>query len=238
MKSIAFFGMLLGLLPLIAQGQSLTAFFDEADALFGQYVAEGRIDYQDLAQSGDLAPLLRQIEGASLRGQSAAVQQAFYINAYNLLVLQAVIERLPLASVLKVEGFFDRIEHPVAGESLTLDQIEKEKLLGAYGDPRFHFVVVCGAVDCPPLTTFAYRPAQLEAQLTQQTRRAVNDPQFIRVDTRRQQVQLSQIFEWYASDFGGSRASAVQFINRYRRQPIPRGYAIGFYPYDWSLNAL
>lgn len=236
MRKLLSLTLLLFLLAFSAHAQQVNSFFDEADALFGKYVENGRVNYAAVARGSEMDRVIELLASSDVSGQDAATQKAFYINAYNLLVIHAVAERLPVESVLKVEGFFNRLQYRVAGEMLTLDQIEKEKLLKTYGDPRFHFVVVCGAVDCPPITNFAYRPENLEAQLRQQTRRALNDANFIQVNRSTHQVQLSQIFEWYASDFGGSKASALAFINRYRENPIPADYSIDFYRYDWSLN--
>ena len=33
--------------------------------------------------------------------------------------------------------------------------MENKKLRGIYNDPRFHFVLVCGAVSCPPIINLA-----------------------------------------------------------------------------------
>jgi hypothetical protein len=218
-------------------GQSFDpGLFDRVDAFLQTYVQDGRVAYTTLAKTRALDPLVAEIGKASLSGQDAATQQAFLINAYNLLVIHSVVQHLPLHSVLDVEGFFNQATHLVAGERLTLDQVEKQRLLKAYGDARFHFVLVCGAVGCPPLTRVAYRPDQLAKQLSQQTHKAMNDPQFIRVDEAAQQVQLSHIFDWYSSDFGGSKREALSFVNRYRQPKVEMDYVISFYEYDWTLN--
>ena len=48
-------------------------------------------------------------------------------------------------------------------------------------------------------------------------------------------MSLSQIFEWYAADFGGKEKEIRRFINRYRSAPLPET-KLRFYEYDWSLN--
>ena len=118
-----------------------------------------------------------------------------------------------------------------------MNDLEKKKLLRVYEDPRYHFVLVCGAMGCPPITPFAYRPEKLAEQLEVQSRKALNDAAFIKVDNDKKEVKLSQIFEWYASDFGGSKLKALRYINQYRNNPIPENYKIGYYNYDWNLNA-
>ena len=72
--------------------------------------------------------------------------------------------------------------------------------------------------------------------MEQQTRRAMNDPQFIRVNDATGENELSQIFRWYVADFGGSQQAVVDFINRFREKSLPPDHRIGYYTYDWALN--
>lgn len=213
-------------------------FFDRVDAFLSEYVDKGQVAYDRLPQHEELAALVRELATTSVEQEDANTQQAFYINAYNLLVIQAAASRYPLASVQEVGGFFDTEKHELAGQRFTLNQIEKELLLKPFGDPRFHFVLVCGAKGCPPITDFAYRPNLLEEQLNAQTRLALNDPTFIRVDEAAGTAAISQIFNWYSQDFGGNKAEVIQYINGFRDTPIPADYRVSYYPYDWTLNAL
>lgn len=208
-------------------------FFSKADDFFSKYVVNDGVNYQGLKlNNGELNQLITEIEQANLDGFSEDERKAFYINAYNLLVINQVIENYPVQSVMNVPGFFDKQKFVVAGEKLTLNQLEKDKLLKPYKDPRLHFVLVCGAKGCPPITNFAYRTKQLENQLNNQTRRALNNPLFIRETTNG--TQVSQLFEWYINDFGESKTTTVEFINTYRNSKINPN--ITYYAYDWSLN--
>jgi len=217
-------------------GTAQTSFFDATDAFLKAHVENGKVLYGKAQNSPELAALVQEIGTLSTEEWDATTKQAFYINAYNLLTIQAAAKAYPIGSVLQVNGFFDAKKHLVTGKNITLNELEKEWLLKEFGDARFHFVLVCGALDCPPITDFAYRPEQLDAQLEQQTRLALNDPDFIRVDENEQTAELSQIFEWYSKDFGGGKQAALDFINRYRKNPIPDDYTTRFYVYDWALN--
>ncbi len=124
----------------------------------------------------------------------------------------------------------------MGGRSLTLNELEKAYLLKPFEDARLHFVLVCGAKGCPPIIAEAYRPGQLDRQLERQTHLAINDPGFIRVNEAEKKAELSQIFQWYAGDFGGNQKAVVAYINQYRETPIPEDYQIGYDDYDWSLN--
>jgi len=233
------FFMLCAFLPgNILSGQGLNPdFYDRLDAFLGAYVQDGRVDYARIQRDEATDSWVAELASARIQQDaSAAEQQAFLINAYNLLVIHAAAMAYPLQSVLDIEGFFDRNKYQVAGHSMTLNELEKIHLLKAFVDPRFHFVLVCGAVDCPPVASEAYRPEQLEKQLESRTVAALNDPDFVRIDSAQQRGSLSQIFAWYAGDFTSNTSSARDYINRYRLQPISETYTLDFYPYDWSLN--
>ena len=234
MKNVLFLIIALLSWTISVDAQSLSQFFDQSDRFFKTQVENGLVNYAGLKNNSELKNLIETVENTSLGSASDKERQAFYINAYNLQVINAAAQLYPLNSVQSVGGFFDRKKVRVAGESLTLNQIEKQKLLKPYGDARFHFVLVCGALGCPPITDFAYRPNQLDQQLDQQTRKALNDPQFIRVQGN--QVELSQIFDWYASDFGGNKKAVLDYINRYRTNALPTGGKVSYYDYDWNLN--
>ena len=161
-------------------------------------------------------------------------RKAVLINAYNILVIHQAVKEYPLKSVLDVPGFFDAKRQDVGGRRVTLNQLEKDLLLKPFQDARLHFVLVCGANGCPPITNFAYTPAELDRQLTAQTQAALNDPKFLRA--KGANAQLSQIFDWYKSDFGGTKTKTVEWINQYRGEKLPAGTKLTYYPYDWSLN--
>ena len=210
------------------------SFFDQVDDLLKTHVEDGLVDYTSLEKSEEFSSVMKRVANADLSNLDSNTEQAFYINAYNLLVIYQIIENMPLTSVADVSGFFDKNKVSVAQEQITLNRLEKERLLKKFNDPRYHFVLVCGANGCPPITNFAYTPGKLESQLEQQTMIALNKPSFIRAKS--DQVELSQIFKWYPSDFGGSEKNILAFINKYRTHQIDAGTSVKYYKYDWSLN--
>ncbi len=219
----------------IAIGQQLSnQFFTKANGFFNQHVQSGAVDYQNAKNSADLKTLINTVENVDLSAASDLEKKAFYINAYNLLVINAASQAYPLNSVNEIPGFFDRKKHTVAGQSITLNKLEKDLLIKVTQDERLHFVLVCGAVDCPPIVNFAYTPAQLDQQMESQTQIALNNPNFIKVGADK--TELSKIFQWYVGDFGGSQKSVLNFINKYRTQKISDDTKIGYYEYNWKLN--
>ena len=73
-------------------------------------------------------------------------------------------------------------------------------------------------------------------QLQNQTELSLNNPNFIRVNEN--EVGISQIFEWYASDFKQGDKNFIEFLNTYRKNKLNPSSKVSFYPYDWSLNIL
>ena len=235
MKKIALIGGLL-LSSLIARSQSLDAFLDEADTFFKAQVVNGRVDYAGLDKKGSsLNSLVKQIAEFDTKSLSDIERKAFFINAYNISVINGIIDNYPTESPLKVNGFFDGIEHNIAGTKMTLNTLEKENLLKVTGDEKLHFVLVCAAISCPPIATFAYRPESLERQIEGRTRLALNNADFIQVDDRNKTVKISEIFKWYAGDFAKS-PSIIDYLNEYRFESIPTDYKTDYYTYDWNLN--
>ncbi len=212
------------------------AFFDQTDIFFKKFVKDGLIDYAHIEEDANFQQLIQSLESADLSGTDQSTKIAFYINAYNLLVIKRIVDNYPLESVFSEVGFFASNKVRLEGKTVSLNTIEKEYLLKNLPDPRYHFVLVCGAKGCPPIVSFAYRPEEISQQLENQTRIAFNNPYFIRVDPSKRKVDLSQIFKWYKNDFGGTKESALEYINEYREEKIPQDYEIGFYTYDWSLN--
>ncbi len=201
--------------------------------------ADGNVNYAAIKRNPlELSGLLKRVETFDAAAAKPADREAFYLNAYNLLVIGEVVARYPLESVQKVPGFFDKNLVSVAGEKLTLNNLEAQKLRQPYNDPRVHFALVCGAKGCPRLSRAAYVGNQLDAQLTIQARKVLQDPAFIRVDDKAKKVQLSQIFKWYEADFKASGKTGVAYVNQFREaKPVPATYAVDYYPYSWVLNS-
>jgi hypothetical protein len=230
--SLIFSLLLMGLNA--AAAQTVEQFFKDTDDFLGTYVAKDRVDYEGIQRNpGTLNKLVAFIQKAPVDTYSEDQRKAFGINAYNIMVIKAVVDHYPIEKPLDVVGFFDANKHLIAGKKTTLNNYEKKELLQRYADARLHFVLVCAAVGCPPLANFAYVPKKLEEQLEQRTKVALNNAAFIQVDDFASTVALSKIFEWYASDF---KPNAATFINKYRTEPLPEGKR-SYYPYDWTLNS-
>lgn len=219
-----------------SQNQS-EAFFSSSDYFFNRFVNDGLINYSAIhSDRKALDSLTIQIKNMQIESLSEDVKKSFLINAYNIFVIKNIVDHYPVKSPMEITGFYDGIKHEVGEKNITLDEMENKELRPVYKDARFHFVLVCGAIGCPPITNFAYAPDKLEQQMETQTRIALNNNTFIKVNDAEKKILLSEIFKWYEEDFKRDGSTVIKFINKYRENKIPEDYKVDYYNYDWSLN--
>ncbi|MHC4171069.1 MAG: DUF547 domain-containing protein [Planctomycetota bacterium] len=191
---------------------------------------------------------------------------AFWLNAYNGLTLEAIIDNYPIKSsffrsrvwpknsIRQIPGVWKKLKFTVMGSNVTLWQIEHDILRKEFDEPRIHMAMVCAAMGCPPLRGEPYEGDKLDEQLDDQTRRFLGDSAKFKIDSRKATVHLSEIFKWFADDFvkkhspkrnigsHDKKMSAVlNFIAPYltdaQKDYVLAGkYKIKYVDYDWSLN--
>jgi len=223
-------------LPLAAD--SVSQSFDE---LLEGYVTEGKVDYQGLRaeQREELEAFVASLAEADLESMTHIEKIAFWLDAYNgLVVYQVVTKDDAPDSARKRARFFRGRRYQVAGNSMTLDEIEHEALRPLAKDPRVHFVLVCGAQSCPPLRASSFLGEKnLEETLESATREYINNPDNVTINTEERKIVLNKIFDWYAEDFD----DVLEFVARYRpveeRELLQSGtWDILYRDYDWTLN--
>ncbi len=206
--------------------------------LLSRYQTEGGFRYAALAANEEDKARLRayvDVIGAvhGLDEWSRDERLAFYINAYNVLTIQAVVSRWPIESVMRVEGFFDAITHQVAGSEMTLNHLENEIIRGQeFAEPRIHFAVNCASRGCPPLRAEPFAADTLDQSLEEQA------TAFVRATTqvRGRRASVTKLFEWFADDFGGLDGVRA-FLNARLEEPLGERVRLRFADYDWAVNA-
>lgn len=218
------------------EAQTLTEFFNKSDAFFKANVKNGKVAYSKIHKNqGELDALLAIAKDVSVSSSKPKTYQAFWINAYNLSVIKGIINNYPTKSPLSDSGFFDKKTYSIAGKNVTLNGIEKKLLFAKFKDPRFHFVLVCGAVGCPSLISQAYLPNTLNSQLEKQTKIALNG-KLVKVNAKKKRVQISELFKWYKKDFTSNGLTEIDYINKYRTEKIADKSKLSYFTYNWSLN--
>jgi uncharacterized membrane protein YdjX (TVP38/TMEM64 family) len=205
------------------------------------------VDYQALRRDPDYPQALREL--AAVRPEALPADQArlaFWINAYNLLAIKAVIDQYPTRSIRDGGSLFRSIwKKPialVAGQERALDDVEHGILRPVFAEPRVHFAIVCASLSCPDLRPEPYRAADLEAQLEDATRRFLQNPtKGVRPGPDGRTARVSSIFKWFPEDF--ARAGGVAAFIRARagaplagRVQALTDAGLSYLDYDWSLN--
>lgn len=224
------------LITFSVSAQDLDLFFTNTNSFLGTYVSNGKVDYTSIEKNqSELDELLKIANGITVNETDANNFKAFWINAYNISVIKGIIDNYPIKSPLDTPGFFDKTTHNLAGKEITLNDIEHKLLRAKFKDARFHFVLVCGAIGCPPLINEAYMPNKVEAQLESQTIKALNG-NFLKVNTKKKKVEASEIMKWYKEDFTMDGITEIEFINKYRTEKIPSNFKLTYFTYNWNLN--
>jgi hypothetical protein len=213
------------------------------DRLLRHRVEEGTVYYPAFCSAPEFDALLDEIAAVDLSDVSPDERLSFLINAYNALAVSSILQGGSPHTLLGRYRFFLRNRHLVAGEAITLRDLEHERIR-PLGEPRIHFALVCASTSCPQLPSEAFRPATLDAQLELAARRFVNDYERNRFYPGDGVAELSAIFNWYPEDFEDEESSLADYVARYVSDPAVAAdlragrYELRFLPYDWALNGI
>jgi hypothetical protein len=222
---------------------------------------ESAFDYEKaLSQEKTMAllekqdALLADFDIARLDTREKAV--AFWNNAYNYFMIAQILRDRPdgelVESVWDYGGrfnpfranIFERDLFTVGKQKYSLDEIEKSILLGndfaekGWKEARVHFTVNCASVGCPPLRRQIYTTENIDALMTENTRRALNTHRHLHSDGNI--LYVSELFEWYEDDYAKEEGSVREFIKAYAddhvKEKMDATTRINYIDYDWSLN--
>ncbi len=175
-----------------------------------------------------------------------AEQLAYWINLYNALTVQVVLDHYPVASIRDIAispglfavGPWDKALIEIEGEAVTLNDIEHRILRPIWRDPRIHYGVSCASIGCPDLQASAFTGTGAEALLEAAARAYVNHPRGTRIENG--ELTVSSLYAWYREDFGGTEAGVIAHLKRYAGPELAKALEtvtdIEDYEYDWTLN--
>ncbi|MCL6608257.1 MAG: DUF547 domain-containing protein [Geminicoccaceae bacterium] len=207
------------------------------------------VAYRDVgpAERAALEAYLAALSATAVSRLSRPEQMAFWINLYNALTLEVVLDHWPVRSIRDIDispGLF--ADGPwgarliaVEGEPLALDDIEHRILRPIWRDPRIHYAVNCASMGCPDLALEPYRADRLDAQLDRAGFEFVNHPRAVRID--RGKLFVSSIYHWFVEDFDGNDRAVVEHLCAYAAPPLAmvlqQYERIDGHAYDWAINA-
>jgi len=173
-------------------------------------------------------------------------QKSFWINLYNALTVQVVLDHYPVKSILDIDispglfanGPWGKKLVEIEDEVVSLDDIEHRILRPIWRDPRLHYAVNCASISCPNLQTTPYTAANADALLDAGARAYVNHERGARVEDG--QLRVSSIYNWFESDFGDGEQGVLQHLRHFADAELKAALSaiehISGDDYDWSLN--
>lgn len=173
-----------------------------------------------------------------------AEQQAFWINLYNALTVDVVLDKYPVESIRKIRFFtslfgpWDKSLISIAGQELSLNDIEHRILRPIWQDARIHFAVNCASVGCPNLQERVFTALNTDELLELGAQQFINHPRGL--SREGDVLVLSSIFDWYGVDFGATEEELLEYLSDFldadKLTELDSVERIDF-QYDWSLNA-
>ena len=261
---IATIGTLLAVAPDAAQKEFDQNYSSYSD-LLNAHVRGSRIDYTSLIKNRPLLDSVAEefslVSKEELESWPPKQQLAYWINAYNLFTLHAIVDHYPIKgnwfswhprnSIRQIDGVWDELLWPAGGQKVTLDQIEHEILRPIFKEPRIHFAINCASISCPPLTTQPYSAVHLDTQLDTAARNYLATPHGLEVNDST--LTVTSIFDWYGDDFiqqfsnrgpdnySEKERAVLAVITKYGPPSAvalaKSGVAkLAYLDYDWSLN--
>jgi len=224
-----------------------------------RHVRDGRVDYAALSR--DRGPLERFVAMVSVLGPRSAPHLftsrqdglCYYVNAYNALVVRAVLEQWPADTVYVLSR--PSLEHgyrfTVDRQSMTLADLHERALKAAGDEPRVRLTVCAAAVGSCELASMPYRPVTLENQLRQAAARAMASESMVRVDHARRELLVGQVIfahqreftEWYQRRYRSAEPALLNVLlamaneSDRRRLNDATGYRVRMLPFDRALNS-
>ena len=235
---------------------------------------KGMVDYTTLRrQRLKLKALLREFENFDSNEYRTWTKEnkiAFWLNAYNIQMLKIITDNYPIRSsrilrlypgwgpnsILHIKGIWTDYKFLVMDEEFTLSEIDKRIFRKEFDDPRIFFALSKGSLSSPPLRNEPYYGHRLNKQLHDQVKRFLSSPLALRIDTEKQRVYLSSLFQ--SSSYGKEFISKFAIDKKFKDQePTTRAvlnfitnyvsrdkvsflevgnYSIKYMKYDWTIN--
>lgn len=171
-------------------------------------------------------------------------QKSYWVNLYNALTVNIVLENYPVESILEVYdswfsfGPWNEKITVILNQELSLNDIEHRIIRPIYQDNRVHYVLNCASMGCPNLSKKVFTHNNINEQLEVAAKKFINHTRAI--DVKNDEIILSSIYVWYQSDFGDSTQGLFKHIAKYIEYELPNNLDSRnlIYQYDWALNEI
>ncbi len=237
-----------------AAAQAVTVDHTPWNEILGDYVSVddelNNFDYAGLAanaaDSKKLKSYLTSMSKLDPRKLTRDQQMAYWINMYNALTIDVVLSEWPVGSIKDIRdgvftaGPWSRKIATIAGQQVTLNDIEHRILRPIFSDARIHYAVNCASIGCPNLQPVAFTAENTQELLEKGAREFVNSPRGVAVTGSK--LTVSSIYEWFQVDFGDNDAGVIKHLRQYASDALAEQLKnitrISRDQYDWRINAI
>ena len=170
-----------------------------------------------------------------------AQKKAFWINLYNGLI-RYNIQHTANLDLTKTAFFdtkciafkdvklsFNTIERGILGR----DSVKVKSLIQPVEkkDKRIHFALNCGARSCPPIQVYVATSINDQLEIAQRSF-IISTSRYTKTTNT---LTISELFRWYAADFGGENG-IIQLMRLYHVIPPWASPKLNYDIYDWRIE--
>jgi len=190
---------------------------------------------------------LRKMQAVEVSSLNLSEQKAFWINLYNGLTVNVVLEHYRVKSIRDIDispgifsnGPWDAKLLTIEGQDLSLNDIEHRILRPIWRDNRVHYALNCASIGCPNIQPKAYTSQDLEQMLEKAAHEFINHLRGVSFAGNR--LMVSSIYFWFKADFGNSEKGIIRHLKKYlspeNTEKLNTLHNINIaHQYDWSLN--
>lgn len=205
------------------------------DLLQKNVSVNGNVDYKSFkTQEATLDIYLNELsKQIPQKNWSKNATLAYWINVYNAYTVKLILSNYPIKSIKDIDNPWSKKFFTLTNKKYSLEEVEHE-ILRKMNEPRIHFAINCASYSCPNLLNEAYTESKLETQLDKAAKSFINDSSKNKITSK--EVKISQIFNWFASDFKSKNSGIIDFLNNYSTVKIDKKAKIKYLEYNWNLN--
>lgn len=215
--------------PLVA------TFHEKCTDILNKFVnKKGMVDYRTLKlKRQELESLLNEfatLDPNEYKRWSKEDKIAFWINAYNIQLLNIIVQNYPIklsgldtlrfwwppTSIRYIDkdiGGIARQKFIIMDEEFTLSEIDRRFFRKEFDEPRIFFAISHASLSSPPLRNEPYYGHKLYEQLDDQTKKFLASPLAFKIDRKDKKAYLSAILQssWYGKQFTNKYSTDKKF---------------------------
>jgi hypothetical protein len=211
-------------------------------SIFTRYVSDGLVSYKDIMVSPEYK--IYKVVSADLDNFSPEIlpvkeRISFYINLYNIMVIDFVISKKIKKTVLEIENFFIDLKYSVGGKRISLYDIEF-KILKNIDDinikRKIPFSLVRGTKTSPHLRFF--RGGELDNLLDMCVKDYIASSEIVLIPEKKQ-ILLPEFIKWHLDVFKtleDVKKFFEGFFKNHRQKQLENIHNLIFLDHDWQLN--